>query len=163
METTRKVLVTALFSILVSSAVFSQNELMFGSKKIKIPGNEICNYTINKNSHLAKDYLDISNGVLLYTQVEYEQGKPVHIEITECRMEYIDKKNCSLGASDQKSTYTPGQIYVLYLYTLKDEVNISTTIYESPEKMSIIENNSVGRLHFRDLAKAELCYNTYFR
>lgn len=163
METSKKVLITTLCALLISNVVFSQNDFMFGDKKIRIPGSEVCNYTVNSNSHMAKDYLDITDGVLLYTVVEFEQGTVVHIEMTECRMENLDKGNCSLGSSDQKSTYTPGQIYVLYLYTLKDQVNISTTIYQSPNESATVQSSSVGRIHFRDLSKAEICYNTYFK
>lgn len=163
MEASKKVLITTLFSVLISTGIFSQTDLTFGSKKIKIPGKEVCNYTVNKNSHIAKDYLDITNGVLLYTVVEYVDGKPVHIEMTECKLSDLDKANCSLGASDQKSVYTPGQIYILYLYTLKDQVNISTTVYESPDATATIERSAVGRLHFRDHAVAESYYESYFK
>jgi hypothetical protein len=163
MEASKKVLTTTLFSLLVSTTIFSQTDLMFGTKKIKVPGKEVCNYTVNKNSHIAKDYLDISNGILLYTVVEYADGKPVHIEMTECKLADLDKANCSLGASDQKSLYTPGQIYILYLYTLKDQVNISTTVYESPEAAATIMRTSVSRLHFRDHLVAENYYESYFK
>lgn len=163
METRKQVLITTLCFVLVSTTLFCQNEFTFGTEKIKIAGSEVCNYTINKNSHFAKDYLDIKNGILLYTAVEFEDGKPIHIEMTECKLTDLDKKNCSLGASDQKSIYTPGQIYVLYLYTLKDQVSISTTIYESPNSAATVQSSSMGRIHFRDHQIAENYFSQYFK
>lgn len=163
METCKKVLITILFSVLLNAAVFSQADLMFGSKRIKVPGKEVCNYTVNKNSHYAKDYLDISNGILLYTIVEFVDGQPVHIEMTECKLADLDKSNCSLKESDQKADYTPGKIFVLYLYTVKDQVNISTTVYDSPDATATIMKSSVSRLHFRDHQVAESYYDNYFK
>lgn len=163
MEASKKVLTTTLFSVLISATIFSQTNLMFGSRKIQVPGKEVCNYTVNKNSHIAKDYIDISNGILLYTVVEYADGKPVRIEMTECKLSDLDKSNCSLRESDQKSLYTPGQIYILYLYTIKDQVNISTTIYDSPDAVATIMKSSVSRLHFRDHLVAESYYDNYFK
>lgn len=157
---------TRLLLILIftpSLFLFAQTEVKFGDKKIKIPGSEICSYTINQNHHLAKDYLDLKNGQLYYTVVEYDNGIPVHIEITECKMTDMDKSSCSLASADQKSTYTPGEIYVIYLYTKKDEVNISTTIYDSPNGTATVQNSSVGRIHFHDWAKAESFFDANFK
>ncbi len=163
MEASKKLLTTTLFSVLLCTSLFSQTDLMFGTKKISVPGKEVCNYTVNKNSHIAKDYLDINNGILLYTIVEFADGKPVHIEMTECKLADLDKSNCSLRESDQKSLYTPGQIFILYLYTLKDQVNISTTVYDSPDAAATIMKSSVSRLHFRDHKVAESYYQSYFQ
>ena len=142
---------------------YSQTDLLFGSQKIKIPGTEICSFTINKNSHYERCFLEIKNENLWYTTVEYEQNKPVRIEITECRMAELDKSSCSLAASDQKAAYTPGQVDIIYLYTSKDQVSISTTIYPAPDSPATIERSSVGRIYFRDHHTAETCFNTYFK
>ncbi len=163
MESIKKGLTVFFLSSLMISSLLSQNELKFGDKKIHIPGNEICSYTVNKNSHVTKCFLEIKNGNLLYTTVEYDQGTPVHIEMTECKMEDLDKSSCSLGSSDQKSTYTPGSIYVIYLYTSHDQISISTTTYGSPSAAANIEKGSVGRIHFRDFATAQTCFDTYFK
>ncbi len=163
MEARKKVLITTLFSFLISTSLFSQTDLMFGTKRINVLGNEVCSYTVNKNSHIAKDYLDITNGILLYTIVDFVDGKPVRMVMIECKLADLDKSNCSLRESDQKSEYTPGQIYVLYLYTLKDQVNISTTVYESPDAVATIMKSSVSRLHFRDHKVAEGYYDSYFK
>jgi hypothetical protein len=163
MESIKKGLGIFFFLLLVIPSLFSQNELKFGDKKIYIPGNEICSYTINKNSHLTKCFLEVKNGYLLYTVIEYNQGQPSYVEITECKVEDLDKSSCSLGSSDQKSTYTPGSIYVIYLYTLKDQVSISTTVYGHPDSLANIEKSSVGRIHFRDLTAAQNFFDTYLK
>jgi len=147
----------------VSSLLHSQQDLYFGKNKIHIVGSEVCSYTVNKNSHYNRHYLDIRDGEIHYTIVEYEQMVPVHIEITECKLEDLDKSSCSLALSDQKSSYTPGSIYILYLYTSRDQVSISTTIYPSPDQPSRVEKSSVGRIHFRDESKAQACFDTNFK
>ena len=163
MESFKKVLLIFIAIILIKPVIFSQNELMLGNKKIKVPGIEICNYTVNKNSHINKHFLDIKNGILLYTVIEYSQGVPVHLEVTECKMEDLDMSSCSLGASDQKSSYTPGAIYIIYLYTLRDQVSISTTVYDSTDNPANIQKTAIGRIHFRDYQVAENYYNAYFK
>lgn len=163
MDVIKRRLTLFLLIILVSSPIFSQNEITFGKKKIKISGTEICSYSINYNSHITKDYLDIKNGILLYSVVEYDQGVPIHIEITECKLTDMDKSSCSIATSDQKSIYTPGLIYILYLYTSADQVSISTTIYDSPNRPTNIQTSSVGRIHFQDLATDENCFDNNFK
>jgi hypothetical protein len=163
MDSIKKIFIGAVYILTMSPTVFSQNELKFGEKKIKIPGSEICSYTVNKNSHIDKDYLEIKNGRLLYTVVEYDQGVPVHIEMTECNIADLDKSSCSVGSSDQKLTYTPGAIYVIYLYTSKDQAIISTTVYDSPNGPASIQNSSVGRLHFKDYQVAQTCFDNNFK
>ncbi len=163
MDVMKRIFTPLILFILFTPLLFSQNEIKFGDKKIKIPGTEVCSYTVNKNSHITKDYLDIKNGQLLYTVVEYDQGIPVHIEITECNMKDMDKSSCSLASSDQKSTYTPGNIYVIYLYTKADAVSISTTVYDSPNGQATIQKSSIGRIHFRDQSVAENCFDVNFK
>lgn len=163
MNSTRKSILLLGLYVLCASIVSSQTELNFGKKKIKIPGNEICSFTINKNSRYERCYLEIKNQDLWYTVVEFENGNPVKIEMTECKLNELDKSSCSLGVSDLKSTFTPGQLEVIYLYTSKDLTGISTTIYPSPDAPATIEKASVGRIYFRDHNKAEICYNTYFK
>lgn len=158
---TKRILPFFLF-LLIAPSVYSQTDLMFGTKKIQVPGNEICSYTVNRSSHLAKCYLEIKNDILLYTTVEFKDGNPVRIEMVECKMEDLDKSSCSLGVSDQKSTYTPGEIYVIYLYTLKDQVSISTTVYGAPDSPATVEKSSVGRLHFRNAKVAEDIFANFF-
>jgi len=146
-----------------SLQVFSQQDLSFGKNKIRIDGNEVCSYTVNKNSHYNRHYLDIQNGVVHYTVVEYDQMIPVHIEITECKLGDLDKTSCSLALSDLKSNYTPGLVYVIYLYTSRDEVNISTTVYNSPDQPAVVEKSSISRIHFRDQIKAQECFDRNFK
>ncbi len=163
MDSVKKLFPPLLFLLFLQHGVYSQTELMFGKQKIKIPGNEICSFTINKNSHYERCYLEIKNQILWYTIVEFDQGNPVHIEMTECNLAELDKSSCSLGVSDLKSSFTPGQLEVIYLYTSKDQANISTTVYPAPDSPATIEKASVGRLYFRDHSKAEICFNTYFK
>lgn len=163
MNSTRKSILLLWLYVLCAVIVSAQTELNFGKKKIKIPGNEICSFTINKNSHYERCYLEIKNQDLWYTVVEFDNGNPVKIEMTECKLNELDKSSCSLGVSDLKSTFTPGQLGVIYLYTSKDLTGISTTIYPSPDAPATIEKASVGRIYFRDHNKAEICYNTYFK
>jgi len=163
MESVKKWYFPILLLLLLQQGVYSQTELMFGKQKIKIPGNEICSFTINQNSHYERCYLKIENQNLWYTMVEFDQNLPVHIEMTECNISELDKSSCSLGVSDLKSSFTPGQLEVIYLYTSRDLANISTTIYPSPDVPATIEKASVGRIYFRDHSKAEICFNTYFK
>jgi hypothetical protein len=158
MDTVKKLYLPLFLLILLQQGVYSQTELMFGKQKIKIPGNEICSFTINQNSHYERCYLKIENQNLWYTMVEFDQNIPVHIEMTECKLDELDKSSCSLGISDLKSSFTPGQLEVIYLYTSRDQANISTTILPAT-----IEKASVGRIYFRDHSKAEICFNTYFK
>jgi hypothetical protein len=163
MDTVKKLYLPLLLLIFFQQSVYNQTELTFGKQKIKIPGNEICSFTINKNSHYERCFLKIENQNLWYTVVEFDNGNPVHIEITECNLSELDKSSCSLGVSDLKATFTPGQMEVIYLYTTKDQANISTTVYPSPDVPAIIEKASVGRIYFRDHNKAEICFNTHFK
>jgi hypothetical protein len=163
MDSVKRCYLALLLMGVLSLGAYAQTELSFGKAKIKIPGNEICSFTINSNSHYERCYLEIKNENLWYTVVEYDQGNPVHIEMTECNLAELDKSSCSLGISDQKSSYTPGQLEVIYLYTAKDRTNIATTVYPSPDSPATIERSSVGRIYFRDHNKAEICFNTYFK
>ncbi len=163
MNSIRKSLLPILIFILGSPVLIAQTELDFGKQKIKIPGNEVCSFTVNKNSHYERCYLEIKNQNLWYTTVEFDNGTPVKIEMIECKLDELDKSSCSLGVSDLKSTFTPGQLDVIYLYTSKDITSISTTTYPAPNVPATIERSSVGRIYFRDHDKAEICYNTYFK
>lgn len=162
MESYLKRIVPLIVLFLLTKPGNSQIDLQFGTKKIQVPGNEICSYTINRTSHLAKCYLDIKNEILLYTTVEFKDGTPVRIEILECPMGDLDKSSCSLGISDQKSTYTPGEIYIIYLYTIKDRVSISSTVYGAPDVPATVERSSVGRIHFRNQKVAEDVFENFF-
>lgn len=162
MESLLKRIVPLLVLFLITKPGHSQIELQFGLKKIQVPGNEICSYTVNRSSHLTKCYLDIKNEILLYTSVEFKDGVAVRIEMLECNMNDLDKSSCSLGVSDQKSTYTPGEIYIIYLYTMKDKVSISSTVYGFPDTPATVEKSSVGRIHFRNQKVAEDVFENFF-
>jgi len=150
MKTGKRIFLNVLFLFVPVISVFSQTELAFGNKKIRISGEEIMGYKINANSHVVKDYIKVNNGTLLYTSVEFEGNIPVRIELTECNITDLDKSSCAVAFSDQAALYYPGRFYILYLYTNKDAANIITTIYDDPSSMAIVHKSSVARLKFSD-------------
>lgn len=162
MESYMKRYLPFILVLLIYKSANAQTDFQFGTKKVQVPGNEICSYTINRTSNLAKCYLDIKHETLIYTTIEFKEGNPIRIEMLECKLEDLDLSSCSLGISDQKSTYTPGEIYVIYLYTLKDQVSISSTVYGAPDVPASVEKSSVGRLHFRNQKVAEDIFENFF-